>query len=44
MYVVIDDKDFAETLDISTESLVENLLAHTSNLGFSDGGKKVVKS
>ena len=44
MYVVINDKHFAEIVDISTERFVEYVLGHISNLGFSDGGEKGVKS
>ena len=44
MYVVVGDKDFAEAVDIATESFVEHVLGHISNLRLSDNGEKGVKS
>ena len=44
MYVVIEDKDFAETVDIATESFVEHILGQISNLRLSDDGERGVKS
>ena len=44
MYVVIEDKDFAEAVDIATESFVEHILGQISNLRLSDDGEREVKS
>ena len=40
MNVVIEDKDFAEAVNIATESFVEHVLGHISNLRLSDDSER----
>ena len=44
MFIVVNQKDFAETVDISTESFVQYVLGHISNLRLSDDSERGVKS
>ena len=40
MFIVVNQKDFAETVDISTESFVQYVLGHISNLRLSDDSER----
>ena len=44
MFVVIDQEDFTETVDISAKSFVDDVLGHVANLRIRDYSEKGVKS
>ena len=44
LFVVVDEKDLAETVDVSTESFVEYLFRHISSLWLSEDGEGRIKS
>ena len=44
MFIVVNEEDFAEAVDIAAESFVQYFLAHISKLKLGDDGEKGVKS
>lgn len=44
MFIVVDEENFTETVNVAAESFVQYFLAHISMLGLSDDGEKGVKS
>ena len=44
MFIVVDEENFTETVNVAAESFVQYFLVHISMLGLSDDGEKGVKS